>query len=161
MSIPNPHRFGDLVTPNDILRRIAKADWLADSGDEGTAYYYGRFVALLCAFDIMGELMDRSSREELMHRLSACHERAKDLEAFSEDRRVEEAGNYFLLLATHVQLGACAAGARRKPSDAARGVSRAEVSVVFRTGTRCRRGDGPAGGVRAGPRTSFCAPGDA
>ena len=105
MSIPNPHRFGDLVTPNDVLRRIAKADWLADSGDEGTAYYYGRFVALLCAFDIMGELMDRSSREELMHRLAACHERAKHLDAFSEDRRVEEAGNYFLLLATHVQLG--------------------------------------------------------
>ena len=60
-----------------------------------------------------------------------------------------------------VDLGACAAGTRRKPSDAARGVSRAEAWVVFRTGTRCWRGDGRAGGRRAGSRTSFDAPGDA
>lgn len=105
MSIPNPHRFGDLVTPDDVLQRITKADWLAGSGEEGTAYYYGRYSALLCAFDMMGELMSRSSREELMHRLAECHERVKRLDAFPEDRRVEEAGNYFLLLATHVQMG--------------------------------------------------------
>lgn len=105
MSVPNPHRFGDPVKPADVVERITAPEVnFGDAVAEATPYYYGRFKALVCAFNIMGELMDRPSKKVLCDRLAECHALTKQLHA-PQGRDVEEAGNYLLLLATAVKMG--------------------------------------------------------
>ncbi len=75
-----PHRFGDPITPSDVLQFITAPEAnFGDAVEEATPYYYGRWKALVCAFRIAGEVMNRSSKELLLDRLGECHALTKRL----------------------------------------------------------------------------------
>ena len=102
-------RFGEPVRPEDVLKRIA-AECVAydfgnpESATEAANYYYGRWNAMICAFNLVGELMDRPTKESLHQRLMQCHALAQQHQGMTQDPHVVEAGNYFLLLATAVHM---------------------------------------------------------
>lgn len=104
--IGGPH-FGDPIKPEDITKRITAESASYDFGHpesaaEAAPYYYGRWSAMHCAFLIAGELMDRATKEVLYDRLLRCHALAKT-QGLPRSGHVEEAGNYFLLLAEGVR----------------------------------------------------------
>ena len=102
--VPQPRRFGDPVTPFDVVKDITTLPVFGREGTpEDATYYYGRFKALYSAFKIAGELMDRDARETLESRLTECHALATQANV-PQDRHVVEAGNFFLLLAADILL---------------------------------------------------------
>lgn len=102
MSVFQPHRFGDPVTLADVLACIAAPE-NCFGVEEDAPCCYGKFKALLCTVNIMGEILDRDTKEILHSRLAECHAWAKN--AGPKRRRdAKEAAKYFLELATAVQM---------------------------------------------------------
>lgn len=99
-------QFGEPVNPDDVVTRITGRPPF-DVGSVGSAaeaatYYYGRWNALLCAFNLVGELLDQPAKEVLYDRLVDCISLAKRCKP--QDPHVVEAGNYFELLAIAVNM---------------------------------------------------------